>query len=788
MNIAERIAFETLMEPVATRLLGEPNSRLSKPPRDVRYGTHGSMSVNMEDGKFYDHEKDVGGGVLDLIMHVRAAGDRTAAVSWMRSNGLLNQTRNNVPSGHARPRFVCTYGYTDEHGALLYETVRYEPKTFRQRRPGARHGEWVWNLDGVRRILYRLAEVVSAVASNRTIHVVEGEGDAETLRRLGLIATTNPMGAGKLRPEYSEALRSADVVIIGDHDEAGRNHVEQVAAALHGIAKCVRVLDLAKHWPQCPNKGDISDWIAAGGSAEKLAAMVDAEPEWKPRSQETSGPDGWPEPKRLPDGLLPVEPFESEFMPASFAPWVDDIANRLQCPPDYVAVTAMTALGAVIGRRIGISPQTKTDWVEIPNVWGAFIGRPGMLKSPAMGEALKPIHRLEGEAAKDNEIARQAYAAGLDAFKLRKQVNAALMKEELKKSKDGKAKDISFDVGEEPKEPAPVRYRTNDSSYESLGELLIGNPAGILVERDELVSLLKHLDHEDQTVARGFYLSGWSGTQPYTFDRIGRGHRHVEAVCVSVLGNTQPARICEYVRRANAGGAGGDGLLQRFGLLVWPDAPANWRNVDEYPDGRARDSAWKVFERLSKMDEAEAIRIGALKGEYDRTPYLRFDEEAGAEFLAWRTDLESRLRSGGLSPALEGHLAKYRKLVPALALMNHLADSGQGAVLHQALLKALAFTGYLESHARRLYAAGSEGERAAARAILDKIRGNELKDGFTARDIHRKDWAHLTERADIRAGLELLVDLDHIAASTPVSSERGGRPKVTYTINPRTLA
>jgi hypothetical protein len=61
----------------------------------------------------------------------------------------------------------------------------------------------------------------------------------------------------------------------------------------------------------------------------------------------------------------------------------------------------MTALGAVIGRRIGISPQTKTDWVEIPNVWGAFIGRPGMLKSPAMGEALKPIHRLEAEAAKD---------------------------------------------------------------------------------------------------------------------------------------------------------------------------------------------------------------------------------------------------------------------------------------------------------------------------------------------------------------------------------------------------
>jgi hypothetical protein len=111
----------------------------------------------------------------------------------------------------------------------------------------------------------------------------------------------------------------------------------------------------------------------------------------------------WPYPKPLPAGLAPVEPFSSEFLPDALAPWVDDIANRLQCPPDYVAVTALTSLGAVIGQRIGIKPQAKTDWIEIPNVWGAFIGRPGMLKSPAMGEALKPIHRLEAEAAKENE-------------------------------------------------------------------------------------------------------------------------------------------------------------------------------------------------------------------------------------------------------------------------------------------------------------------------------------------------------------------------------------------------
>jgi hypothetical protein len=154
-------------------------------------------------------------------------------------------------------------------------------------------------------------------------------------------------------------------------------------------------------------------------------------------------------------------------------------------------------------------------------------------------------------------------------FKLKQDVAKVLTKSKLKK--DGDAK-IEIDLSGEPQEPLPVRYRTNDTTYEGLGELLIANPSGILVERDELVSLLQFLDREDQAVARGFYLTGWSGTQPYTFDKIGRGQRHIEAVCVSVLGNTQPARIVEYVRRANAGGAGGDGMIQRFGLLVWPDA------------------------------------------------------------------------------------------------------------------------------------------------------------------------------------------------------------------------
>src|SRR5262249_51230618 len=188
---------------------------------------------------------------------------------------------------------------------------------------------------------------------------------------------------------------------------------------------------------------------AGGNGADSALALTQRKPH-------RSGGVAWPEPKPLPNGLALVEPFSSEFMPDALAPWIDDIANRLQCPPDYVAVAAITALGSVIGRRIGIKPQVKTDWIEIPNVWGAFIGRPGKHKPPAMGEPLKPIHRLEAEAAKENEIAQQAYAAGVDAYELRKQVNKALVRDELKANKNKNAK-IDLDFGEKPKEPTPVR-------------------------------------------------------------------------------------------------------------------------------------------------------------------------------------------------------------------------------------------------------------------------------------------------------------------------------------------
>jgi hypothetical protein len=200
----------------------------------------------------------------------------------------------------------------------------------------------------------------------------------------------------------------------------------------------------------------------------------------------------WPEPKPLPDGLAPVAPFDTAFLPASIAPWIADIAERMQCPPDFVAVPALIALGATLGRKIGVRPQRRTDWTEVPNLWGCIVGRPGMMKSPAMSEALKPLHRLEAKSRKEHAAALKKYAREFELYKLTLDEAKAAAKKALKAGDEP----LSIDI-EEPEKPTARRYVVNDTTYEALGEILADNPNGVLAFRDELVSLLKTLDQEE---------------------------------------------------------------------------------------------------------------------------------------------------------------------------------------------------------------------------------------------------------------------------------------------------
>lgn len=252
-----------------------------------------------------------------------------------------------------------------------------------------------------------------------------------------------------------------------------------------------------------------------------------------------------------------------------------------------------------------------------------------------------------------------------------------------------------------------------------------------------------------------------------------------------MIGSTQPGKIREYVSAAVSGGSGDDGLIQRFGMLVWPDLPADWQECDRQPSHSAMADVTRVFDRLSRLSLDD---IGAQVDEGDeKRPYLRLDPEARAEFADWHAALEQRLRLGEMHPAVESHLAKYRKLIPSLALIYHLAAGGTGPVSANALLAALAWGEYLESHALRVYGAAANVAVDGARTIARHIKRGELGRVFNPRTVKRRGWSGLTEVKAVSDALDVLEDHHWITMREGAPGTRGGRPTTICTINPRVL-
>jgi hypothetical protein len=299
------------------------------------------------------HEEGEDGRVL-VICHAGCSVNAVVTALGLTMRDLFPQERR--PNGVASPRsassrrIIATYDYTDERGTLLFQVVRFDPKDFKQRRPDG-NGGCIWNLKGVRHVLYHLPALIAADPAS-PVYIVEGEKDVHAIEKIELVATTNAGGAGKWLSDYNEALRGRRIVILPDNDEPGRKHAKNVRQAVVDVAASVQIVNL----PDVPPKGDVSDWLAAGGTRQALEALVaktDDPSLLSPISHDE--PIEWADPRPWPT----LKPAALHGLAGELVAVLDP---HTEADPAAVLVTTLVLFGNAVGDR----PHVRVGGVQHP--------------------------------------------------------------------------------------------------------------------------------------------------------------------------------------------------------------------------------------------------------------------------------------------------------------------------------------------------------------------------------------------------------------------------------------
>ena len=493
----------------------------------------------------------------------------------------------------------------------------------------------------------------------------------------------------------------------------------------------------------------------------------------------------WPDPAPLVIKLPPAPPLDAHaLLPKVLADFVLDGADRMPCPPDFVAASLIVNLASVIGAGCAIKPKRRDDWILTPNLWGGIVGDPSTKKSPAMGITSRFLDHLEKLEEGNLFHQKKDFEAQKAAFEARQEsLHKQMKKAASSKNSDSDMLDAVNAMAslEEPQEPQRRRFKTNDSTVAKLGEMLANNPQGLLVFRDEIMGLLNSWEIPGHESDRAFYLEGWNGIGSHLLDRIARGSLTIPNHCLSIFGGIQPDLLQRYLATI-AHSTDNDGRIQRFQVLVYPDSvPWEWR--DRYPINGSREAVRDIFFRLAYFDP---VQYGARPAdELFKLPYFSFDDAAQEHFIEWTSELHTKLIPDELTPLMAQHLGKFDKLFCALALVLHLAEGNTGPIKLESTQRAAAWCKYLEGHARRVYELLEVAKVSTAKILASRIAKGKLKDEFTVRDVVRKQWGGLTTNIQVEAALAVLEEAHWVLALDDID-KLVGRPTTRYFINPKT--
>jgi hypothetical protein len=654
--------------------------------------------------------------------------------------------RQDDRAGNGRRHVVATYDYTDERGQLLYQTIRYVPKDFSQRRPDGR-GDWIWNLQGVRRVLYRLPELLAAPLTE-PVFVVEGEQDADRLRQQGLTATTSAMGAqAKWRPEYNEVLHGRRVVLLPDNDAPGRQHMEDVQRNLEGVALSVVVLTL----PDLPPKGDVSDWLDAGGTRHALLEMVAALPAQERCARNPQKPQ-----RKRGFGIRPsYRPFPQGGLASVLGDYVGAAAAAIGCDPSLVALPALAVAAAGIGNSRVI--RLKRGWTEPSVIWAATIAPSGEMKSPGWEAASRPYAAIQMELVDLAEARREKWEAEMETWRADRA------------------------AAEKPKRPPDVlTLVTTDTTVWTLGERLRNNPRGILLSRDELDGWFQGLTRfaGNQATDRPHWLElHRAGT--LLIDRMSRdkGKLAVRRASCSLCGTIQPAIL--------ARGLDDDSLAAGLGARLLMASP---------PKTKKRWTEAEVCEELVGQYDRLLRNLLALKlqDEARREPHvLDMDRDAKTVWVEWYNHWGDRQFNSQAEQAAV--LAKLEAYAARLALIHHVVRHvGNGLdalqpIRKESLLAGICLAEWFAEEALRIYQnlrlTKEQQEQSDLREWIDQ-HGGEM----TARQLRDSCRNRYPKTEDAEEALGALVEAGLGEWLERPAGPQGGRPTRAFrsSQNPKT--
>jgi hypothetical protein len=450
---------------------------------------------------------------------------------------------------HGQP--VTWHEYRRPDGVLVGGVARFATgdggKTIRQASTPDAGKSWSPTAFPEPRPLLHLADVLQA---DRVI-VVEGEKCADALRSLGYVATTSPGGSKAAGKADWSTLAGKSVVILPDHDEPGESYAHDVArlATAAGAAD-VRVVQLADHWPECSDGGDVADWIKSHGDTAEPADLrehLDAILERAVPATIADHDD---------DRLETWEPFPVDVLPEPLRSFVTETTEIMSADPALVALPLLTAMAGAVGNRRAI--EVRPGWTEPAVLWAAVVAESGSMKSPCADKALAFVRERQ-------QAAFEAHGFAMREWEIEKREY-----ERASRRRDA-------NPGDPPERPVAERMIVDDCTLEALGPILAGNPHGVLLARDELSGWVEGFDKYNG--GRGGEVARWLSLYnagPLTFDRKLSGTIHVARAAVSITGTIQPKVLSRVAGSRHVD----NGLLPRFLLAMPPRRPKVWTTGD----------------------------------------------------------------------------------------------------------------------------------------------------------------------------------------------------------------